>query len=125
MVIIPLFLVYEIYKYLSCQEKEIFNIFLKLSGKNIDIMNIDKCKIIIYENDHKLNCCEIHGNEYVIDAISSLNKATKQFCNNNILSTIHFKSHNSLQIAEPYLSSFGIISHYCCSGKGVMYKDEM
>ena len=119
MVVIPLFLVYKINKYLSCQEKEIFNNFMKVSGKNIDFMNIYKCRIIKYKNDHKLNCCEIHGNEYVIDAITNLNIATKD----NNLSTIHFKSQQSLQIAKPYLSFFGTISHYCCNDTGVMYKD--
>jgi hypothetical protein len=120
MMIIPSFLLYKIQKYLSCREREIFNIFLKISGKNIDIMNIDKCKIIKYKYDHRLNCCKIHGNDCIIDAIKNLNEATKQ----DNCTTIHFKNHTTLKIAEPYLNHFGQISHYCCSCTGVMYKNQ-
>ena len=29
-----------------------------------------------------------------------------------------------MNYAKKYLSDFGEISHFCCSGKGVMYKND-
>ena len=76
---------------------------------------LEKCKIYKYK---KLCSCELHRKSIdKLDAIKQLINSSK--CNN--ISTIHFRSVKSLKYAKKYLYNFGIISHYCCGGKGVMF----
>ena len=74
-----------------------------------------KCKIVRYKD---LITCKCHNNKDLYDCINIL----KENQNNSKISTIHFENLNSMNYAKKYLSDFGEISHFCCNGKGVMYK---
>ena len=76
-----------------------------------------KCKVIKYKD---LISCKCHNNKDLFDCINIL----KENQNNSKISTIHFENLNSMNYAKKYLSYFGEISHFCCSGKGVMYKND-
>ena len=108
-------LLLEIFSYLDCYTKQIISCTSKFMYSKY------KCRIIEYINleltNRKLKCCQIHGNKNEINAIITLKKEDKK--KNHI--SIHFVSEEALNIAKPFLKKYGIISHYCCSNKGVMY----
>ena len=108
-------LLIEIFSYSDCYMKQIISCTSKF------MYSTYKCRIIEYVNleltNRKLKCCKIHGNKSEINAIITLKKEDKK--QNH--SSIHFVSEEALNIAKPFLKKYGIISHYCCSNKGVMY----
>ena len=76
------------------------------------------CKIYKYKS---LCACNLHENdENKLDAVIKLIASTQ----NNNISTIHFRSKISLNYAKKYFHNFGIFSHYCCNGKGVMFQEN-
>lgn len=86
----------------------------KLYIVNKFFYNYFKCRTIKYKN---LCTCLIHKNQDIYDVIIELRRHKIE---KNIKS-IHFGSFNQLEIAKPYLSLFGDVSHYCCSNTGVMF----
>ena len=66
----------------------------------------------------KMICCKYHDHDSE-DKIHVINILNQTPIKNT--STIHFKSIKSRKIAEPYINLFGIFSHYCCNGLGIMY----
>lgn len=75
----------------------------------------NKCKVIFYKD---LTACKIHSNYKLLEVIRKLNKASN---NPGKVGSIHFDTKDDLEIAKKYLPNFGLITKYCCSGKGVMY----
>ena len=105
-----------IYTYLDCKESIGIKCVCTINNKLIS------CKP---HNFNDLYGCETHFEEcnksYVIYILK--HEAERQeMC--KVASTIHFGSKTQMNIANKYLSYFGTISHYCCGGKGVMFKDE-
>ena len=73
-----------------------------------------KCRAIKYKN---LSTCFVHLNRDIYNVILEL----KRNKIGNDIKSIHFKNSTQLEIAKPYLSLYGDISHYCCSNTGVMF----
>ena len=91
------------------------------------------CKISKYKD---LLSCSCHNDIHHINAVykliyaktfslpNNIDNVDTSFSLDNDLKTylaIHFISKQALNIAKPYLSDFGKVSHYCCSNTGVMY----
>ena len=86
----------------------------------IEVSNIspifDTCNIIEYKGKR---VCFQHDNKDLYHCFEVLNKITEKK-----ISTIHFKTREICSHAKPYISNFGIFSHYCCDGKGIMFTDD-
>lgn len=105
-----------IYTYLDCKESIGIKCVCSINNKLIS------CKS---HNFTDLYGCETHFEEcdksYVIYILK--HEAERQeMCKS--ASTIHFNSKRQLDIAKEYFSYFGIISHFCCGGTGVIFKDK-
>ena len=72
------------------------------------------CNIIEYKGKR---LCDQHDNKDLYHCFEVLSTITEKKP-----STIHFKTKESCILAQPYISNFGIFSHYCCDGKGIMFK---
>lgn len=86
----------------------------KLYLVNKFFYNNFKCRIIKYK---KLCTCLLHKNYDLYNVIREL----KRHKIDKNIKSMHFDSSNQLEIAKPYLSLFGDVSHYCCSNTGVMF----
>ena len=72
-------------------------------------------------NRHKgLQTCRIHGSYDTNRAIDIL----EMYIRIQRVTSIHFDNKKQLDIAWNYMNNFGEISHICCEGKGVMYKQN-
>ena len=96
-----------IYQFLTCPEAITMKVVNNFFSKNIN------CKGIRYKY---LFGCTKHINDATY-VISTLNRCAYQ----KYTSTIHFESIRQMELAQPYLTNFGKISHKCCGGKGVMF----
>ena len=110
-----------IFDYISCKHRK----HLMISSKTIK--DILKCKMQYFHFQkcnkiHQLFCCKTHEKNilYKIEAITVLN----QNKNKKNISTIHFSNSKAREIAYPFAKNFGNISHCCCDGKGIMFKDN-
>jgi len=65
--------------------------------------------------------CHSHNNYGAIIALEAVPK--KRIKRKNV-ANIHFDNSAQREIALPEAAKFGEISHYCCSRKGIMYKDK-
>ena len=95
------------------------HLFLVNNKLNKLYFKFTSCHLLEFKN---LHCCNFHLKyPQRLNTIKSLLQAQNDFDIYGFTSTIHFNDHLEMKIAEPYLSSFGKISHKCCGGKGVMY----
>jgi hypothetical protein len=101
-----------ILEYLCINNKQINICSKKFNNK---LKKCKKCKVIFYKD---LSACEIHSNYKLLRIVRKLNKAKE---NPGKVGSIHFTTKEELEIAKKYLSDFGLITKYCCNGKGVMY----
>ena len=107
----------QIIKFIDCQTKTKF--FLANKKLNELFFKHSSCCILKYEN---LFDCQIHSKcPKKINVIKQLLMAQDQLFNIGFVITIHFRDLSEMEIADPYLSRFGKISHKCCNGLGVMY----
>lgn len=105
-----------IYRFLSCKE----NIKMKSINRNNNI--IIRCKSHSYKD---LYGCLTHVYDCNVSyVIYILNNEEKKYKLCKFTDVIHFGSCMQMRIASKYLNNFGNISHYCCGGKGVMFKDN-
>jgi len=85
------------------------------------------CNLLRYRDSTILIACEKHltrtRNYAVLNVIRQLNYAEEKKKKNGDVEVIHFGSVGEVLLANPYLDNFSIISHRCCNGKGVMYKN--
>jgi hypothetical protein len=83
----------------------------------IEVSNIspitETCNIIEYKGRR---VCLQHDNKDLYHCFEVLSKITEK---KNI---IHFETAEICSHIKPYISNFGIFSHYCCDGKGIMFK---
>ena len=110
------YLLKNIYSFMSCKQK------LLMKGVCRNNNKIIRCKT---HNFKDLYGCETHFEDcnisYVIYTLK-LEEERQQKC--KLASTIHFGSNTQMSIANKYLSYFGIISHFCCGVRCVMFKDK-
>lgn len=107
----------QIIKFIDCQTKTKF--FLANKKLNELFFKHSSCCILKYEN---LFDCQIHSKcPKKINVIKQLLMAQDQLFNIGFVITIHFRDPCEMEMADPYLSRFGKISHKCCNGLGVMY----
>ena len=92
-------------------EKDIVDVF------NIHPLNVGQCEIIKYKEKQ---LCKIHDNKDLYHCFEVLSKITDK----NPYS-IHFETKESCLLARPFISDYGVFSHYCCSGKGIMFKKNL
>ena len=102
-----------------------------LTSKYFYKINRD-CKIINYKD---LKICYVHCKDKdLLNAINIitfiLNKNDSQIIKKNKIqykyafnSCIHFISSKARKIATPYFNSYNI-SHFCCQGQGIVFKDS-
>ena len=95
-----------------------------------------KCEVISYYplNYNKKYCrlrpiisCSYHGSEYINETIKTLNSLKSYNRQNMNKTSVHFSSEEICKSALKYVKEYGIISHLCCSNKGVVFigEDEM
>lgn len=107
----------QIIKFIDCQNKTEF--FLVNKKLNELFFKHSSCCTLKYEN---LICCQVHSkNRQKINVIKELLIAQDQLFNIGVVPTIHFRDLREMEMADPYISRFGKISHKCCNGLGVMY----
>tara|TARA_Y100000991_G_C21937832_1_gene333820 strand:- start:518 stop:928 length:411 start_codon:yes stop_codon:yes gene_type:complete len=117
--LIPLTVFLITREYLPCNDRETLNKYISISYPYLkDKYSKKDCKIIKFKYNRRLCCCDLHGNEDLLDAIKTLNK----YNIDKDVSTIHFKTTQSLNFAKRFLYIYGKISHYCCGNKGVMFE---
>jgi len=90
-------------------EKDLVDVF------NINPLNVGQCEIIKYKEKQ---LCKIHDNKDLYHCFEVLSKITDK----NLYS-IHFETKESCLLARPFISEYGVFSHYCCTGKGIMFKN--
>ena len=80
--------------------------------------SLKKYKDLIY--------CNIHTDNNHLENTIDILITTKKKQTKKPISTIHFKSKESLNLAKKYLYEFGTITHFCCGGHGAtfLYKDS-
>lgn len=110
---IPLNIWSKIDSFLPC------NIYSKsvLFSVNKELNTLPRCKIINYKS---LICCKKHSSLEMVRAIDILN-----YHKGKSPSTMHFDSQKILDIVKPYLTDFGVVNHYCCGGKGVVFRNSL
>jgi len=85
---------------------------LNISFKNTHIPKT--CNILEYKGKR---LCDQHDNKALYNCFEVLSRIKERKP-----STIHFETKESCILAQPYISNFGTISHYCCDGKGITFK---
>ena len=119
--IIPFVVLIITREYLPCEDRETLNEYISISYPYLGNKYTEKdCKKILFKYNHMLSCCNLHGNKDLLDTIKTLNK----YNIDKEVSTIHFKTTQSLNFAKPFLYLYGKISHYCCGNKGVMFETD-
>ncbi len=74
------------------------------------------CNIINYKG---IQVCDKHDNIHLFNCFKVLNRIT-----NKNISSIHFDTKECCFIAKSYISDFGNFSHFCCNGKGIMFRNN-
>ena len=91
-------------------EKDIIDVF------NIDPLNTNQCKIVKYKEKQ---LCKIHDDKDLYHCFEVLSKITDKQPY-----SIHFETKESCLLARPFVSEYGVFSHYCCDGRGIMFKKD-
>lgn len=87
---------------------------------NKEFYNLKNCKIINYKS---ISACLNHTKKkYLFESVNTLITTKKQLEINNNIDSIHFFSKKAFNLSEQYFNDFGIIDHYCCYNKGVVFK---
>ena len=67
--------------------------------------------------------CQTHSCDQTLEnVIIQLQKAQLQQDSWELVYSIHFKNTREINIANPYLKDFGIISHRCCQGSKIVFR---
>jgi hypothetical protein len=88
-----------------------------IEALDVNPLKTNQCKIIEYKGKQ---LCKIHDNKELYHCFEVLSKITDK----NLYS-IHFETKESCLLARPFISEYGVFSHYCCSGKGIMFKKNL
>ena len=145
-------IIYQIFSY-YCEKDKLYSIktISKDFSNSFNKLNIKKCNVIKFRN---LIVCKEHGDPIFFDGIKTLltqsrninsrsrsrsrsqykkyrsqykkyrSRYKKSLPRYKNTETIHFNTKESLNSVKHYLHLFGIVSHFCCSGSGVVYKDK-
>jgi len=87
-----------------------------LEALHINPLNTKQCEIIEYKEKQ---VCKIHDNKELYHCFEVLSQIKEKSP-----SSIHFNTRESCRLARPFISEYGVFSHYCCSGKGIMFKKD-
>ncbi len=67
--------------------------------------------------------CQTHSCDQTLEnVIIQLQKAQLQQDSGGLVYSIHFRNTREINIANPYLKDFGIISHRCCQGTKIVFR---
>lgn len=83
----------------------------------VNPLKTNQCKIIEYKGKQ---LCKIHDNKDLYHCFEVLSKIKDKQPY-----SIHFETKESCLLARPFVSEYGVFSHYCCSGKGIMFKKNL
>lgn len=78
----------------------------------------EPCMIIKYKN---LSACKKHDCPDLYSCLKTLSWYIKNKPNPR---TIHFVSESACKYASNYKNDFGVFSHFCCGGQGMMFLDK-
>jgi hypothetical protein len=101
---------YQLYK--KYNKKCKYKIYKKLKSCSCIFPSLQKRNFILFE--------KLKAKNKVIDI---LKQATYRKEEQGYIDTIHFDNSLQVRYANKYLNEFGIISHRCCDGLGVVYNN--
>lgn len=88
-----------------------------IEALDVNPLKTNQCKIIEYKEKQ---LCKIHDNKDLYHCFEILSQITDK----NPYS-IHFETKESCLLARNFISDYGSFSHYCCNGKGIIFRKNL